>query len=117
MPPHHHHKYKDQWWEELPAKAKDAATCLGWNQPTWWDEDQFQKVPYYETPLSQVSSKKKAAALYLGWEPLKSKSCCDDLWWDDVEAETKAHAQKIGYDQHKWDDGMCVYMYIIYYIV
>jgi len=98
----------NKWWEELPTKAKDAATFLGWEQPTW-DEDDYAKVPYYKTPLSQLSEKKKAAALYLGWEPLKSKPFCDDLWWDDVEPETKKQAAKLGYDKEKWDDDWAIH--------
>ena len=101
MPP-----FKDKWWSELPQKAKDAATTLGWEQSTW-DDDEFDKVPYFATPLSQVSEKKKAAAFYLGWQPIYSKPFCEDLWWQDVEEETKSAAAKIGFDQNKWDDGMC----------
>ena len=97
MPPHGHN-YSDDWWEDLPDKAKRAAKVLGYDQESW---DTDAPVPYDSQSFSECSYQEKQAAMYLHMSPIDKKL---DLWWDDVDEETKKYAHVLGWDHHKWDD-------------
>ena len=73
-------KYKDWWYEDLPAECKKAATAMGYTTPESWDED--HSVPFDTKKFSELTLSEKRAAWFLGWDVIKDKL---DIWWEDTD--------------------------------
>ena len=98
MPPHHHKRYADMWWEDMPEKAHQAAKVMGYDSKTWDDDAQidYDRKPFHETTFDQ-----RRAAMYLGLNPIDKKL---NIWWKDTDEKTKEQAKIIGWDETTWDE-------------
>jgi len=92
-------KYKDWWFEDLPAECKKAAAAMGYTSQEAWDED--HKVPYDTKKFVDLTMSEKRAAWFLGWDVVKDKL---DIWWEDTDPVTQAHAKVLGWTHKTWDD-------------
>lgn len=92
-------KYKDWWYEDLPAECKKAAAAMGYTTKESWDDD--HPVPYDTKEFVDLTLSEKRAALFLGWDIDREKL---DIWWDDTDKETQAAALVIGWTKETWDD-------------
>lgn len=73
-------KYKDWWYEDLPAECKKAAAAMGYTTKESWDDD--HPVPYDTKEFVDLTLSEKRAALFLGWDIDREKL---DIWWDDTD--------------------------------
>jgi hypothetical protein len=73
-------KYKDWWFEDLPAECKKAAAAMGYTTQESWDDD--HPVPYDTKKFADLTLSEKRAALFLGWDVVKEKL---DIWWEDTD--------------------------------
>jgi hypothetical protein len=72
----HRPKYKDMWYEDLPAEAREAATVLGWDEKEKWD--QSVDVPYRAKKFDQLTMAEKRAAIFLQIDLIAEKY---DIYW------------------------------------
>ena len=85
--------YADWWWEDLPPRAQKAAKAMGYTKSTW---DGDNDIAYDSKPFEDLTVQEKHAAMYLGMNPIDEKL---DIWWEDTDSDTKAHAVVLGWDQ------------------
>lgn len=71
---------------------------MGYNQSTW---DADAKIKYDSKTFFQLRDAEKAAAMYLGMNPIASK--LNNAYWKDLDKITKTHAEALGWTQDLWD--------------
>jgi hypothetical protein len=80
--PHHHHRYIDWWYEDLPEGCKKAATALGYDSKDSWDGD--HPVPFDTKPFNELTLSEKRAAFHLGINVIDKK--LDSICWEQTDA-------------------------------
>jgi len=92
-------KYEDVQWSKLPAKARRAASTLGYDEASWngneWRCDEA---------WGDLSAEQRGAAEALGWTERAWEDQYEECEWKDLPANVKRACRRLGYDASTWDE-------------
>lgn len=93
-------KFLDYHWNKLPAKARNAATTLGYNESNW----AIKWAPAEDKWWEDLNTSEREAAITLGWDQSAWDEKYDDLDFEQLPAHVQKAAQTLGFTARAWNN-------------
>ncbi|CAJ1948447.1 unnamed protein product [Cylindrotheca closterium] len=108
-PPANGKQYEKYAWKDLPPKVQEAATCLGYTEQLWNENQQDpEKDKYWE----ELNVHEKEAAKILGYDEVHwdfgdkqvEPADYDDMYWNQLPKHIRKAYRVLGYRKTGWNE-------------